>query len=139
MGNDLNKDKNVQVFLTLEKLKYYAGEAVNGAVHIVCLQPRPYNFIDLRITGQEHVRWSRKQGKHTHVYTNTRDTYFGEFKMAELGMGIQPGHYSYPFSFVLPIAFPSSLFMDGSNYIRYELWAVVMNSRDRSEDQIFKR
>jgi hypothetical protein len=35
------RDKDLQVYLTLGKRKYYAGDNVDGAVHILCRQDRP--------------------------------------------------------------------------------------------------
>ena len=37
MGSDLNKDKSARLFLTLNKRVYYAGEMVEGSVHLNCL------------------------------------------------------------------------------------------------------
>jgi len=36
MGSSLHKDKNAQLYITLDKRVHYAGQMVTGAVHINC-------------------------------------------------------------------------------------------------------
>ena len=41
MGSSLNSDKDIQIYLTLNNSMFYAGEHVEGVVHINCLTNRP--------------------------------------------------------------------------------------------------
>ena len=52
MGSSLNNDKNLQVYMTLTKRVYYAGEIVYGTVHLNCLNDRPYHSLFIRIEGR---------------------------------------------------------------------------------------
>ena len=60
------------------------------------------------------------------------------FGVAKFGNMIPLGHYSYPFSFLLPASMPASVTINSGNYIHYTLEAVV-HGFDASNDQIFKR
>jgi hypothetical protein len=140
MGNDLNKDKDVQVYLALDKSMTYAGEIVTGAVHINCIKDRQYRTLDLVIKGEEKVGWYAYYGQNNHQYFfNSKDTYFEELKVTDFDNGIRSGHYSFPFSLLLPAAFPSSLKESSDNIIRYEISAVIRRFDNDSEDQVFKR
>ena len=57
--------------------------------------------------------------------------------LASFDMGIQPGHYSFPFSFLLPSAMPSSLYLNSSNFIKYTLTAILPKPDNSSSDQMF--
>lgn len=58
MGSALNKDSNVKIHMTLAKRVHYAGEYVEGAVHVVCLENRPYRNVHIRLEGKEEIHWS---------------------------------------------------------------------------------
>ena len=59
--------------------------------------------------------------------------------MAEIGgAGLVRGQYSFPFSFLLPANMPSSMYIDGSNYIKYSIEGVLPNFEDLSNAQAFK-
>ena len=56
---NLNKDPNARIFLTLKNRIHFAGQMVEGAVHIQCLEDCPvYNFINLRMLGLEEIMWT---------------------------------------------------------------------------------
>ena len=51
-ATNLNKDPNTRIFVTLKNRVHYAGQMVEGAVHINCIEDRPiYQFVNLRIRG----------------------------------------------------------------------------------------
>ena len=58
MGSSLNSDPKVRVYLTLKNRMAYAGQTVEGAVHINCYEDRPYRFLHLRIKGKERIMWA---------------------------------------------------------------------------------
>lgn len=108
MGSSQNKDPNIDIYITLNKRIYYAGETLEGAVHLDCRANRPYTQIFLRLHGHERVHWEETYYK-THIrYTNDRDTYHDEFLLRNFPMGIKTGQYSLPFSILLSSAFPAS-------------------------------
>lgn len=108
MGSSQNKDPTLNIYITLGKRFYYAGETVEGVVHIDCKANRPYTQLFLRLHGSECVHWEETYGK-THIhYSNFKDTYNEEFLLSNFPMGIKTGQYSLPFSILLPAAFPAS-------------------------------
>lgn len=57
MGSSLNKDSTLVIYLTLNKRVYYAGETLQGVVHIDCKANRPYTQLFLKVEGYENVHW----------------------------------------------------------------------------------
>lgn len=108
MGSSQNKDPTIDIYLTLSKRVYYAGETVEGAVHINCKANRPYTQIFLRLHGHESVHWEETYDKIQVHYTNSKDTYHEQFLLSNFPMGIKTGQYSLPFAILLPSAFPAS-------------------------------
>lgn len=73
MGSSKSQpDPNAQIYTTLNKKVYFAGEVVEGVTHINCTADRPYDFLQIRINGKEHTRWSRSGSKTTTVYYSDR-------------------------------------------------------------------
>jgi hypothetical protein len=136
---DSGSDKDVRIFVTFSRRVYYAGEMVEGAVHIHCLNPRPYRTINLIIRGEEKVRWTQSSGKSRKVYSQEKQTYECWMDLASLPGGIFPGFYSYPFSILLPANLPSTLYQDGSNYISLQVIAWLPRFDSATTDQQFKR
>ena len=48
------------------------------------------------------------------------------------------GHYTFPFSFLLPASMPASFEMDRWNYVKYRLYAVLLNSKSQKDEQVFR-
>lgn len=65
--------------------------------------------------------WAENYNKSTVVYSNSRQTYYAEFMVADFGGGLMRGQYSFPFSFLLPSSMPASLQLNMTNYIEYKL------------------
>jgi hypothetical protein len=70
MGFSLSKDKHLTLYITLNKSIYYAGEMVEGAVHINCSADRPYRFLNLIIEGYEEVKWNDDPSNELVVHYN---------------------------------------------------------------------
>lgn len=51
--------------------------------------------------------------------TDQKEIYDVAFRLHELADGLKKGHYSYPFSILLPSSLPSSLYTDDRNFIGY--------------------
>ena len=51
MGSSESMDTQVQLYTTVSKSVYYAGEVVEGVAHVNCLTNRPYEFLQLRLRG----------------------------------------------------------------------------------------
>jgi len=59
--------------------------------------------------------------------------------LANFNLGIRRGQYSFPFSILLPRAFPASLNYDAGNYIKYEIAAQLNSKENFTFSQVFKR
>jgi hypothetical protein len=49
------KDPNLDIYFTIEKNLYFAGEIIQGEVHINCKKKSNYHNLSLMIKGVEHV------------------------------------------------------------------------------------
>ena len=101
MGSFFNKDPHLFIYITLSKRFYYAGETVEGAVHVDCKANRPFTQLCLRIHGSEKVLWSEND--------NFKDTYLELLPLAQFQSGISTGQYTFPFAFLLPSTLPASV------------------------------
>ena len=139
MGASLNSDKQVKIYMTLDKRVYYAGETIQGSVHIICKVDRPYRFVRVKFEGREEVEWDDKQKGREVTNYNKRDSYDFEFIVAKFDLGIKAGQYSFPFSFLLPSSLPASYSLDEHNYINYKLHTFMPQYDEKSQNQTFTR
>lgn len=51
MGSSQNKDPHISLYITLAKRMHYAGEAVEGVVHVDCKAQRPYTSLYIKLHG----------------------------------------------------------------------------------------
>ena len=109
MGSFLNKDPHLFIYITLSKRFYYAGETVEGAVHVDCKANRPYKQLCLRIHGSEKIHWSENHNNVHLDYNNFKDTYLELLPLAQFQSGISTGQYTFPFAFLLPSTLPASV------------------------------
>ena len=58
MGNNLNKDKHLKIFVILDKVVYNAGDVVTGRVCLRVTADRPYQYLYINMIGSECVSWS---------------------------------------------------------------------------------
>lgn len=106
MGSTESIDERVDIYLELSKPFYYAGEWIDGTVHINCKQVTQYGGLNLRLEGREYCHWSEGSGKHRRSYTGDRKFYENEFVLAKFEPMISPGHYSFPFAIPTSAEFP---------------------------------
>ena len=140
MGSSQNKDPTIQIYLTLSKRMYYAGETVEGVVHIDCKANRAYNQLFIHIHGSESVHWTEQYDKTTVQYNNHRDTYDERLPLAQFSMGIKTGQYSFPFALLLPNSLPASFgFGWNDNYVSYTISAELPAYDENSSIQCFER
>jgi hypothetical protein len=70
----LNSDKNVQLLVELQKRVYYAGEEVQGVVHLQVQAQTYYRQLDLVVVTREYVSWD-KVTRHHGYYGNNNHNY----------------------------------------------------------------
>lgn len=115
-ASSLNADENLRIYLSLTKPSYYAGEYVQGTIHINCLENRPHQNLLIKIEGKEHTYVFIRRGN---VYLDAalnspfdRNTYTQDLVIAQFTNGIPQGQYNFPFSILLPSSLPASLYID---------------------------
>jgi hypothetical protein len=138
MGFVLSRDLNIKLYITLKQVFYVAGERVEGAVHILCTADRPYRFLSIIVEGEEETKWAGDEAG-TIMHANRLSTYLEESSLTEFEEGLQKGHYSFPFAFLLPGNLPSSMKIDDSNHIKYKVSARLYGPDNSVEDQIFEK
>lgn len=57
MGSSQNKDPTVNIYITVSKRLYMAGDLVEGSIHVDCKANRPYMHLYLKFHGAERVNW----------------------------------------------------------------------------------
>ena len=57
----------------------------------------------------------------------------------DFDLGVHIGQYTFPFSFLLPAAMPSSFTLSDKNYIKYTVTACLLKYDNQSSDQKFVR
>ena len=102
MGSFFNKDPHLFIYITLSKRFYYAGETVEGAVHVDCKANRHFKQLCLRIHGSEKTNINDE-------VNNFKDTYLELLPLAQFQSGISTGQYTFPFAFLLPSTLPASV------------------------------
>ena len=122
---------------------YYSGSAFTGNVLLDVDEPKSYKQIFLEFTGRSYVQWTESrtegsgQGQRTVTYTcSSTEPYVDEvaslwiWNSQQSGISVadgklQPGQYSWPFSFTIPPTAPSS-FEGRVGNIRYALVARIL-------------
>jgi hypothetical protein len=118
MGNNLASDKNYgSISIQLDRLKYTAGEQVNGWVHLSLVKTFPSNVVHLVISGKERVKLATtkqvaKDGRlqdEAVLHKDKTEFYSHNFPLHTYpGKNFPPGQYSFPFSFKLNDSMPGT-------------------------------
>ena len=119
MGNTITSDDSYgKIIIMTQKKKYIAGEQVNGWVNISLLKPFPSSELFLLIKGKEKTKVIDKKksnisknGTTTKYYVRKEKNIFYEhsFPIYRFNSSfVNPGQYSFPFSFTLGEHLPGS-------------------------------
>ena len=52
MGASESRDESLQIYIALDKPFYYAGDHVQGVIHVNCLAERLYRFLAFLLKGR---------------------------------------------------------------------------------------
>lgn len=63
MGLSFSKDKNIDIYLNVDKQYYISGETVNGEVYLNVKVTRAYLRLAVKLTGEEYVSWTEGTGE----------------------------------------------------------------------------
>jgi hypothetical protein len=137
MGNSLNTDKRVRIYLALNHPVTYAGQYLEGTAHLQVLEDTPYRSLNVNLVCNEEVLWSEKKNNVATVFQNKRKTYEDEFVLARFDEGLKAGQYSFPFAVLLPASLPASFNMAAKSYISYTLKVLLPPWGDISEPQVY--
>ncbi|XP_065829335.1 arrestin domain-containing protein 2-like [Oscarella lobularis] len=128
--------KQFFVTFTNNQNAFYPGQTISGTVVLELDEPTTARGVRLILQGRAHVHWSEQHGsgQHRHtvhysdseVYMNHSLTLWGKQEGDRQGDNpeLPLGMHTFPFSFVLPSALPSS-FESYNGHIRYYVTAQV--------------
>lgn len=63
MGLSFSKDKNIDIYLNVDKQYYISGETVNGEVYLNVKVTRAYLRLAVKLIGEEYVSWNEGSGE----------------------------------------------------------------------------
>ena len=163
MGNKISSDDSYGfIIIETEKKTYFAGDQVNGQVHLNLKKTFPSNQINLIIKGSESAFLTERRTETRSVYRNGRYTtesytriythegkneFFGyTFPLyTQSGYDFNSGQYSFPFSFKLtdnlPGSFLSTWSEDGyTNHgkVEYTIYA-GMKAKNNNKIMVFSQ
>lgn len=130
-----NKESEVGVAIELDKEFYFAGETVNGTLHLNAKKKYPCARILLHIKGVESCEFAHEGTSERQMVTKS---------LVDCSYIVQDygpnnallGQYSFPFSFkfmdYLPGTFRESQGKDYDASIKYTLKAVVQSSSNKA-------
>lgn len=115
------------MYVYTEKYNYFCGDVVRGNINLNCVAPFNCHGIHMTILGEEQTHWiehrtrtrTNSQGQQeTESYTVPFDGFNTFFKVKVMvfnfGGHVQPGQYSFPFMFQIPMGLPG-VFEGSSN------------------------
>ena len=126
MGNKISSDDSYGfIIVETEKKTYFAGDQVNGQVHLNLKKTFPSNQITLIIKGLESAFLTERREEtrevyrdderetedHTEIYTHEGENEFFGYTFplyTQTGHDFNSGQYSFPFSFKLTDNLPGS-------------------------------
>ena len=141
MGNKVSSDDSFgKIIIMTQKKKYIAGEQVNGWINVSLLKPFPSSELYLLIEGKEKTKvvdsrtYTNSEGHtRTEYYTRKDKNVFYEHTFPIYNFNtnyVNPGQYSFPFSFTLGEHLPGSFeyYWNSNGYepygkIRYKITA----------------
>lgn len=138
------------LFVKLERGEYFPGEQVNGAVYLDLRMPFPSSQVMIGFDGKEEVHLvqelrHRQEGQADRVehipHTEAKNFFHNEFPIfTSQQHSIEPGQFSFPFSFALHQGLPSSFSHEfgmhaGQCYgrVKFRVEAFLVNPQNPSE------
>jgi len=139
MGSDFSKSKKNkdtsgygQIYCQTDKSAYFTGETVTGRVYLNLITPYPSNQLYLMLRGREVVHLVIEESETEEVESfgekSTRTNYYDVLYKEKHDIikmivplytwsALLPGHYTIPFSFMLPEHLPNSFHQEGNRHL----------------------
>ena len=127
MGSSQNSDNRVKLYVELATQVIYAGQYLDGTAHLQVLEDTAYSDLMVSLVGSEEVIWVERSEKLASTLRNSRKTYSEEFLLRGFQGGLKRGHYSLPFSVLLPSTLPATAQFSPRNGISFVLTLSLIN------------
>ena len=132
--------------MNIERVVYYPGEAVRGAIIYNVGKPKKIRGVRVRFEGSTQTHWSETRGTgdhrrtvifHAHyVYFNPVATLFGNPRGQKKDFKIPSGGYYYPFEFNLPLNLAPSFYHNlGKNSYHVKGYVDIPMAMDKTVTQ----
>ncbi|XP_064633107.1 arrestin domain-containing protein 3-like [Lineus longissimus] len=136
-----------EIVLNKEDAVYYAGDVVDGVIHLQMKEEQTCRGVRVRFTGECHTNVKDHEGDSAddeyEVYFDNIITVFGnekgEGQLAGENTYLQPGSHEYPFSYKLPHQNLPSSFEFGKQSVRYYIksYIDIHNGTDKAAKKFF--
>ncbi|CDW76135.1 UNKNOWN [Stylonychia lemnae] len=132
------------LYVQLYKTTYNAGETMQGVVHLSLSQQFPTKVLQLEFSGYEKTFWITKerQGRSTvkKKHNGLKKLFSTRTNMFAFPQGTaQPGQYSFPFVFQIPLGCPSTFVFFGEHKskmaVSYKVRAIMEERCDGTKAQ----
>ena len=137
MGSSQNSDSRVRLYVQLASPAIYAGQYLYGSAHLQVLEDTAYSDLLISLIGSEEVGWSERSEKLVSAFRNSRKTYAEEFVLRRFEGGLKRGHYSFPFSVLLPSTLPATAQISPRNSISFVLTLSLSNESGKDQTQSY--
>lgn len=128
------------IFVWTEKANFFCGEVVRGSINLNCITPFNCHGLHMTVLGEERTHWKEQRSRSRttsdgrtetewyDVFFDGHNTFFKVKVMVfNFGGHVQPGQYSFPFSFQIPMGLPGvfegSSFQQARGSISYSIHA----------------
>lgn len=101
------------------------------------LEDTAYSDLLISLIGSEEVGWSERSEKLVSAFRNSRKTYAEEFVLRRFEGGLKRGHYSFPFSVLLPSTLPATAQISPRNSISFVLTLSLSNESGKDQTQSY--
>ncbi|KAJ0396770.1 hypothetical protein ATCC90586_008010 [Pythium insidiosum] len=133
-GKEFGLAKKGKIAIAVDKPSYVAGEIVNGSIFVTVHEPIQCDAVVLKATGKEKVKWEQHDGEGMEEYEREHEFFKQKIVITAVPHVLQPGSYTYPFTYQLPPSLPgvfamerySSMFIEDLNAsIKYKFKATL--------------
>lgn len=135
MGSSQNSDSRVRLYTELASPVIYAGQYLEGTAHLLVLEDTSYSSLFISLNGTEEVYWYQRSEKIVTTFRNSRKTYSEEFVLRRFEGGLKRGHYSFPFTMLLPSTLPATAQISPRNSISFVLGIYLQAETEKGKIQ----
>lgn len=143
-------DPSNRIWINFNKHTFVGGDVITGTVEMDCLVPFTARGVNIKFTGYERVHFQDKvtewegEGSNRRAVERIHDhrqnkEFFKTTLVVYTAQGIvTPGHYSFPFTFALPVGLPGTYYDTGKDISGNHYSAMVLYKAKATVDVAFR-